>query len=436
VRDAELNDLSAELADLLGTGPRRVVLNFAQVERLSCQAVGMLSEVHRQCVARANGMLKVCALQPPVAEVFAVTGMGRELAVHDDESSAIDSPWPAGFARPLPVTILSALAKMPERENCADVCPAARPQAPRPGLHAANPAPRLGVTAPVDPTVHAENERARHGPHTGIPKTTRSPVRLIVAAGRYRGRAIAVRGEAFLFGRHPTCHFRPESRSVSRRHARLERTPDGVYLSDLGSTNGTFLNGRRIPESRVPVRDGDRLQIGPIRLVVQIARASVHRSRVEDEVADWLRDAAEDSVESPAEGEEHDRSDSDEGADSKRWVRTEVVDDVLVVTPLPSHLDDESTAGPLRAELFALFERRLPRQVVIDLSRVIHVSSLAIGVLLAHNLRLDRAGGALRLCEVQPRVRAIFEEIRLPMLIEVLPTRDEAILSSWSAAEE
>jgi pSer/pThr/pTyr-binding forkhead associated (FHA) protein len=52
---------------------------------------------------------------------------------------------------------------------------------------------------------------------------------------------------------------------VSRHHAVIEGTPDGFRLKDLGSQNGTFLNGERVTE-RV-LADGDRILIGDAKLV-------------------------------------------------------------------------------------------------------------------------------------------------------------------------
>ena len=48
---------------------------------------------------------------------------------------------------------------------------------------------------------------------------------------------------------------------ISGRHARIEVRPDGAWLVDLRSTNGTFLNGTRIAEERL-LRKGDRIQVG------------------------------------------------------------------------------------------------------------------------------------------------------------------------------
>ena len=55
---------------------------------------------------------------------------------------------------------------------------------------------------------------------------------------------------------------------VSRHHARLEAENGIVYLSDLDSANGTYLNGRRLRQG-IEVRPGDRIDVGTARLVVK-----------------------------------------------------------------------------------------------------------------------------------------------------------------------
>lgn len=62
-------------------------------------------------------------------------------------------------------------------------------------------------------------------------------------------------------GRLPDNDVTIDTPVVSRRHARLVRGGDGWTVEDLGSTNGTFLNGQRITGS-LPVRPGDRLEVG------------------------------------------------------------------------------------------------------------------------------------------------------------------------------
>lgn len=51
--------------------------------------------------------------------------------------------------------------------------------------------------------------------------------------------------------------------AVSRRHAEIRRTPSGYVIIDLGSTNGTIVNGRQIPrQQEVPLSNGDEIRMG------------------------------------------------------------------------------------------------------------------------------------------------------------------------------
>jgi pSer/pThr/pTyr-binding forkhead associated (FHA) protein len=56
---------------------------------------------------------------------------------------------------------------------------------------------------------------------------------------------------------------------VSRRHAQLELTRGVVYLTDLGSANGTFLNGNRLKNEGIEVRPGDDIDVGNTRITVK-----------------------------------------------------------------------------------------------------------------------------------------------------------------------
>jgi FHA domain/Domain of unknown function (DUF1707) len=75
-------------------------------------------------------------------------------------------------------------------------------------------------------------------------------------------------GTSFTIGRTQDCDLRIADMSVSRRHAQLDRGEDGWLLSDLGSHNGTRVNGWLVREP-VPVRPGDLLQFGSAVLVIR-----------------------------------------------------------------------------------------------------------------------------------------------------------------------
>lgn len=63
-----------------------------------------------------------------------------------------------------------------------------------------------------------------------------------------------------LIGRGSDCAVLIDDNSVSRKHARIDPTPEGYFASDLGSTNGTFVNDK--PCHRYMLRDGDYLRVG------------------------------------------------------------------------------------------------------------------------------------------------------------------------------
>src|SRR6476659_6883358 len=64
-----------------------------------------------------------------------------------------------------------------------------------------------------------------------------------------------------VMGRSADAVIQIEDDGISRKHAKLLLGPDGTFqLLDLGSTNGTYLNGQRIAVSRL--EDGDKIQVG------------------------------------------------------------------------------------------------------------------------------------------------------------------------------
>src|SRR5262245_65855987 len=65
----------------------------------------------------------------------------------------------------------------------------------------------------------------------------------------------------WLIGRDPQCDLVVEAQGVSSRHCTLTRTGDGYFLEDNGSTNGTYVNGKRI-SARTPVTPKDEITLG------------------------------------------------------------------------------------------------------------------------------------------------------------------------------
>src|SRR5262249_49402779 len=95
-------------------------------------------------------------------------------------------------------------------------------------------------------------------------------VSLRVLEGPYVGREFTFeQHDTFLIGRADTAHlYLPEDRFFSRHHCLLEISPPRCFLRDLGSTNGTFVNGKRVNEAFLS--SGDRIQGGQTSLEVDV----------------------------------------------------------------------------------------------------------------------------------------------------------------------
>ncbi len=82
------------------------------------------------------------------------------------------------------------------------------------------------------------------------------------------GSRVRIGDEPLVIGRLPECGVVVADSNVSRRHAELRRAGDNVVLTDLGSTNGTRVNGAPIRE-RV-LASGDEISVGSTRLIFEI----------------------------------------------------------------------------------------------------------------------------------------------------------------------
>ncbi len=66
-----------------------------------------------------------------------------------------------------------------------------------------------------------------------------------------------------MVGRDRDCAVRIDSVTLSRRHARIVVTNGEATVEDLGSKNGTHVNGRRVTEP-VALKDGDQIEVGSV----------------------------------------------------------------------------------------------------------------------------------------------------------------------------
>ncbi len=139
--------------------------------------------------------------------------------------------------------------------------------------------------------------------------------RLKVILGTNAGKEIRLLGPKFLIGRAEDCHLRPKSDLISRHHCVLLLEEQGLTVRDLGSRNGTLVNGQRV-SGECELKTGDNLEVGPLKFEVSVSTLSAPTKRPkvnsikeaaartaegnpssgEPDINDWLQGAADDAT--------------------------------------------------------------------------------------------------------------------------------------------
>jgi pSer/pThr/pTyr-binding forkhead associated (FHA) protein len=123
-------------------------------------------------------------------------------------------------------------------------------------------------------------------------------IKLKVLNGKSAGREVKVPETGFLIGRSQECHLRPKSDAVSRRHCEILVEDEKPIIRDLGSKNGTCVNGKKI-DGECVLATGDELLIGKLELevILEVPKPVAPQPSpdddswaVDDDISTWLED--------------------------------------------------------------------------------------------------------------------------------------------------
>ena len=209
---------------------------------------------------------------------------------------------------------------------------------------------------------------------------------LKIIGGKNDGREIKISVPEFIIGRGDDAHLKPASDLVSRRHCSIKVADGKVTIADMGSRNGTFLNGEPLKGSHV-AKPGDRIRVGrlqfemvidaakpsakkkPVKSAVEAASRTVEKKKasLEDSITDWLVD---DSDESPFGDEDLNTQDTVQfsNAETQEFIKKAElekeeeqgssvnveVDPPGKLPPVPksSHVDSTDAAGDVLKKFF------------------------------------------------------------------------------------
>lgn len=130
-----------------------------------------------------------------------------------------------------------------------------------------------------------------------------NPPVLIVLTGKYKGKRVKLTDAETVIGRDESAKIRIATQELSRQHCLLIVSDAGVLVRDLGSRNGTFINGMPIAEETL-LKAGDTLTTGPMSFELEGGGSSSRKSAAptsakkgkadpkttDDDIASWLTD--------------------------------------------------------------------------------------------------------------------------------------------------
>jgi anti-anti-sigma regulatory factor len=271
-------------------------------------------------------------------------------------------------------------------------------------------------------------------------------VYLIVASGKRKGFPILMQQNIFMLGSDGVCQLRSPLPGIAPRHCAVRIDERKVFVRDMGSDEGTIVNGARMPASEEwPLHKGDRIAVGPLEFMVQFTERVMKKNDAEEWALKCLdgqddeREVLEDlelmqrkedfaNASMAAQGI-LDRLSAQRGIVKGR-LRVSREGPVTCVRLLDSFLVADAEIALLRKELFDTLNQNGLR-VLIDCKQVARMSTAAADMFgdLAHHLHTLKC--TMAMCRLAPELQMILQ--MLPMFEHIPFFRDKgpALATNW-----
>lgn len=255
--------------------------------------------------------------------------------------------------------------------------------------------------------------------------------RLLILSTRQKGTKLTLQpGKEFVVGRHESCHIRIAAGGVSRRHCLLRATDAGLWVRDLGSRNGTFVNEVRIEGERL-LTPGDLLTLGEFAFQVlpdPVPKPPAVAAHTAEPALEGLTStqADADTAEIPVAPESARPEPAPAPKPAYRHITFRKEISVAIVHPGAKRITAQEFEAVLQ-DVSALVEHERCPQVLLDLSGVQYLHSMALVRLLTFHNEMKSRGGQLKLCGIQPVVRELFETTQFNKLLDVYEDEPSAL---------
>lgn len=111
----------------------------------------------------------------------------------------------------------------------------------------------------------------------------------------------------------------------------------------------------------------------------------------------------------------------------RRWIKTEDVGDITVVTFADRKILDEQNIPIIGEQLFKLVDELGRRKLLLNLGNVEYMSSSALDILITLNKKTQAAGGRLMMCNIDPQVREVLEITKQDRVLDIRNEEQEAL---------
>ncbi len=227
------------------------------------------------------------------------------------------------------------------------------------------------------------------------------------------GEEITLSGDLVTCGRVPGNGLVLPDDTVSRRHARFERSDEGYAITDLGSSNGTWVNEKPVAGAPRLLRDGDRLDIGPFRFTYH-----------------WTAGISPSASVSPLSGVQR------EPSTEQLFVAVpqigQIGDSVYAKIRARGVMNVETLASLGEAGRWAVEQHA--RCVLLDAAEVEFIDSMGISALVRLQRALEPDGARLAIVAPSPMFRQVVELLNLSTLLPMYPDDRQALASMVSSS--
>lgn len=191
--------------------------------------------------------------------------------IGSDPDGAVVLSQPEILPRHCVIHVTGTGANLQVGEGGGKVTVGGRPVADLMALRAGD---QIGIGPIVAKFVVVEAAKSVAGGDAANPDEDSGATRVRMAVPKFilRGVSGAVFGKVFpingptAIGRAPECDISVQGDEISRRHALVKPTPDGLSVEDLGSSNGTYVNGKSVRQAFL--NPGDELKLDTVRFIV------------------------------------------------------------------------------------------------------------------------------------------------------------------------